>query len=216
MNLLTEKVGKYMTNVLKQIKTKIIIQELLKNNNNNKIILLRNDNVLNWIFGNLNFLKENTLKCNYKYKEDEWGRYVLKTKRPDLKLDKQWTNKFGEHIIEELYMLLNISINKAKKINKLLPDFETEEFMIEIKTQTFFTSGTASEKIIGSPFKYADVPLLYNKPLKIICIGGAEKALTEFDIINCSSETKKKFLQIYRENGIEFMSFRNLISNLIK
>lgn len=216
MNLLTEKVGKYMTNGLKQIKTKIKIKELLKNNNNNKIILLRNDNVLNWIFGNLNFLTENTLKSNYKFKEDEWGRTVLKTKRPDLKLDKQWTNKFGEHIIEELYMLLNIHITKAKKKKNFLPDFESEEFIIEVKTHTYFTTGTASEKIIGCPFKYADIPLLYNKPLKIICIGGAEKALLEFDIINCSSETKKRFLQIYKDNGIEFMSFRYLIMNLIK
>ena len=97
-----------------------------------------------------------------------------------------------------------------------LPDFESDKFIIEVKTQTYFTSGTASEKIIGCPFKYADVPLLYNKPLKIICIGGAEKALLEFDIINCSSETKKRFLQIYRDNGIEFMSFRDLIIDLIK
>jgi hypothetical protein len=215
MELITEEITKDMTRVF-QFKSNKMLQELLQKDTNNKIVLLRNNNVVNWIFGNLSFITENTPKNKYKEREDEWGRGVLKTKRHDLVLNKQWTNKFGEHIMEELYMLINKPINKPKKINHLQPDLETDDFIVEIKTQTYYTTGTASEKILGCPFKYADVPKLYNKPLKIVCIGGCEKALLDFDIIETSSDTKKKYLQFYRENNIEFVSFKQLIVDLIK
>lgn len=216
MELITEEITKDMTRVFQQFKSNKMLQELIQKDTNNKIVLLRNNNVVNWIFGNLSFITENTPKNKYKEKEDEWGRNVLKTKRPDLVLDKQWTNKFGEHIMEELYMLINKKINKPKKINHLRPDLETDDFIVEIKTQTYYTKGTASEKILGCPFKYADVPTLYNKPLKIVCIGGCEKALLDFDIIETSCKTKKKYLQFYKDNNVEFVSFKQLIADLIK
>jgi len=216
MELITEEITKDMTRVFQHFKSKKMLEELIQKDTNQKIVLFRNSNVVNWIFGDLSFIIENIPKSKYKEKEDEWGRNVLKTKRPDLVLDKQWTNKFGEHIMEELYMLINKQINKPKKINHLQPDLETDDFIIEVKTQTYYTTGTASEKILGCPFKYADVPTLYNKPLKIVCIGGCEKALLDFGIIETSCETKKKYLQFYKENNVEFVSFKQLIADLIK
>jgi hypothetical protein len=50
---------------------------------------------------------------------------------------------------------------------------------MEVKCGTYYTNGTAHEKILGCPFKYADIPILYSKPLKIVCIGGAEKICRE-------------------------------------
>jgi hypothetical protein len=168
MELITEEITKDMTRVFQHFKSKKMLEELIQKDTNQKIVLFRNSNVVNWIFGDLSFIIENIPKSKYKEKEDEWGRNVLKIKRPDLVLDKQWTNKFGEHIIEELYMLINKPINKPNKINHLQPDLESEDFIIEVKTQTYYTTGTASEKILGTPYKYADIPTLYNKPLKIV------------------------------------------------
>jgi hypothetical protein len=82
---------------------------------------------------------------------------------------------------------------------------------------SYYTQGTAFEKILGTPFKYAEVPKLYNKPLKIVGIGGCEKLLMDYDIINTKSEEKKGILQYHRErNNIEFVSFKQLIWELIK
>jgi len=212
MDLISESVANEMNRVFINFKTKQSLIQLVKNNLNSKIVLLRNDNVINWIFGDLSFIIENTPKKDYKIKEDEWGRSTLKLKRPDLNLDKQWTNKFGDHIIEELFMLWNKPVYKPKNMNHLEPDLEGDEYIIEVKTQTYFTSGTASEKILGCPFKYADVPVLYNKPLKIVCMGGCEKALLDFGVVDCSSETKGKFLQFYRDNRIEFVSLKSFIA----
>jgi hypothetical protein len=216
MELITEEITKDMTRVFQHFKSKKMLEELIQKDTNQKIVLFRNSNVVNWIFGDLSFIIENIPKSKYKEKEDEWGRNVLKTKRPDLVLDKQWTNKFGEHIIEELYMLINKPINKPNKINHLQPDLESEDFIIEVKTQTYYTTGTASEKILGTPYKYADIPTLYNKPLKIVCIGGCEKALLDFDVLNTNSENKKKILECYSQLNIEFVSFKQLIWDLIK
>ena len=216
MELITEEITKDMTRVFQHFKSKKMLEELIQKNTNQKIVLFRNSNVVNWIFGDLSFIIENIPKSKYKEKEDEWGRNVLKTKRPDLVLDKQWTNKFGEHIIEELYMLINKPINKPNKINHLQPDLDSEDFIIEVKTQTYYTTGTASEKILGTPYKYADIPTLYNKPLKIVCIGGCEKALLDFDVLNTNSENKKKILECYSQLNIEFVSFKQLIWDLIK
>jgi len=105
--------------------------------------------------------------------------YAKKLRRPDLKLDKQWTNKFGEHICEEIYFLLGKSVSKPIKQDHFQPDTEIDDAIIEAKAGTFYTDGTAGEKILGCPFKYADIPRLYGKPLKILCMGGAEKICRE-------------------------------------
>lgn len=136
------------------------------------ITLLRNREVIMWIFGYLSFfpsiknMSKTSTKAKYKLIEDEWGRAVLKTRRPDLKLDKQWTNKFGEHLCEEIYALIGKDIYIPLKKNHYQPDFEVDNAIIEAKTGTFYTDGTAGEKILGCPFKYADIPELYNKTIK--------------------------------------------------
>jgi hypothetical protein len=188
-----------------------------------KIILIRQKEVIQWIFGDLSFLpkieKKNKTKDEVEYKklEDNWGQTMLKIRRPDLKLDKQWTNKFGEHICEEIYNLLGKNVSKPTKKEHYQPDIETEDAIIEVKTGTFYTSGTAGEKILGCPFKYAEIPELYTKPLKIICLGGAEKICKEtygnLPGPKCSLQ-KKKFLDFFRENKIEYVGASDILRML--
>jgi hypothetical protein len=190
---------------------------------NPDIILLREKEVIQWLFGDLSFLpaikKKNKTKDAKQYKvlEDEWGRTILKKRRPDLKLDKQWTNKFGEHIAEEIYMLLGKVVSKPVKKEHYQPDCETDDAIVEVKAGTFHTGGTAGEKILGCPVKYADIPELYGKQLKILCMGGAEKVCREsygnLPGEKCSKQ-KKKFLDFFRENRIEYIGATDILRSL--
>jgi hypothetical protein len=191
---------------------------------NEKIILLKNKEVIQWIFGDLSFLpiietKSKTKSFNdLKKLEDIWGQTILKQRRPDLKLDGQWTNKFGEHLCEELYLLYNIPINKPPKKLNYQPDFETPSEIIEVKAQTYYTSGTAGEKILGVPFKYAEIPTLYSKPLKILCIGNAEKISREnygnLPGTKCCPE-KKIFIDFFKSQQIEYIPATDILKKLI-
>jgi hypothetical protein len=189
-----------------------------------RIVLLRNKGVIQWLFGDLSFLppieKKNKTADEDKYKvlEDKWGQSVLKMRRPDLKLEKQWTNKFGEHICEEIFILLGKTVSKPVKKNHYQPDSEVDDAIIEAKTETFFTRGTAGEKILGCPFKYAEIPALYSKPLKILCMGGAEKAAREqygnLPGEKCSAQ-KLEFLEFYKKKQIEFIGATDILKGLI-
>jgi len=188
-----------------------------------KVVLLRQKEVIQWLFGDLSFLpaieKKNKTNDEAKYKilEDKWGQAMLKIRRPDLKLDKQWTNKFGEHICEEIYSLLGKDVSKPVKKEHYQPDSEVDDAIIEAKTQTFYTDGTAGEKILGCPFKYAEIPELYGKSLKILCIGGAERVCRErygnLPGKKCSPQ-KKKFLSFFRENRIEYIGASDILRSL--
>jgi len=197
--------------------------EFIAKNKDERIILLRKKEVIMWLFGDLSFLppieKKNKTADESKYKvlEDKWGQDMLKIRRPDLKLDKQWTNKFGEHICEEIHILLGKTISKPQKKKNYQPDLEVEDAIIEAKAGTFHTGGTAGEKILGTPFKYAEIPDLYNKSLKILCMGGAEKVCREsygnLPGEKCSVQ-KKKFLDFFRENRIEYIGACDILKSL--
>jgi len=117
------------------------VTKLISSTRDKRIVMLRNKEVIQWLVDDLSFLPsiektKNKSKDELRYKnlEDEWGRQVLKSRRPDLKLDKQWTNKFGEYIAEELYILNKTSVLKPVKKNNYQPDLETDSAIIEVKT----------------------------------------------------------------------------------
>jgi len=188
------------------------------------VVLLRHKEVIQWLFGDLSFLpkieKKNktTDEKTYKVLEDKWGQELLRIRRPDLKLDKQWTNKFGEHLCEEIFTLMGKNVTKPVNRQHYQPDAEVDDAILEAKAQTFYTSGTAGEKILGSPFKYAEVPELYGKPLKIICMGGAEKVCRE-SYGNLPGEKmsaqKKKILDCFHEIGIEYIGATDILKSLV-
>lgn len=196
------------------------ICEYIASKKNTQIVLLRQKEVIQWLFGDLSFLpeieKKNKTSDESKLKvlEDKWGQDMLKIRRPDLKLDKQWTNKFGEHLCEEMYILLGKDVTKPVKKENYQPDSEVDEAILEAKTGTFHTSGTAGEKILGCPFKYAEIPDLYSKPLRIICMGGAEKVCREqygnLAGPKCSPQ-KKRFIDFFKENKIEFVGATDIL-----
>ena len=62
----------------------------------------------------------------------------------------------------------------SRKLHGYHPDIETDDFVYEVKGQRYFMGGTASEKVLGVPYKYADIPEIYGKPLKIVCVAYQE------------------------------------------
>lgn len=215
------------TNIESSVKAEINIDgilDIIKKNTDTRIILLREREVIMWLFGDLSFLpkinKKNktTDDPQYKVLEDKWGQETLKKKRPDLKLDKQWTNKFGEHLVEEFNYILGKEVSKPINKEHYQPDCEVDDAILEAKAQTFYTSGTAGEKILGCPFKYAEIPELYSKPLKIICMGGAERICREqygnLPGAKCSPQ-KKKFLDFFKENNIEYIGATDILTGLV-
>jgi hypothetical protein len=217
VNLL-KKVVSNMSSIIEKI------CEYIASIDNDNIRILRSKEVIHWIFGDLSFLSNITEKNKkhdneqYKILEDIWGQKTLKIIRPDLKLDKQWTNLFGEYICKEMYILLNKIVKKPVKKENKQPDLEVDDAILEVKTQTFFTSGTAGEKILGCPFKYAEIPELYGKPLKIICIGGAEKCSREsygnLPGMKCTRQ-KQRFLDFFRDNQIEYIAATDIFKRII-
>ena len=182
------------------------------------VALLAQESVVRWLLGDLSFLPKARTALELKELEDEWGRGVMRHRRPDLKLEKQWTNKFGEHICEELYTLMGKTVTKPARKCNYQPDTETNDAIVEVKTQTYYTSGTAGEKILGSPFKYAEIPELYEKPLLILCVGGAERMCRDsygnLPGSKCTSE-KMRFLDFFRKNRIEFVGASDVMSKLV-
>lgn len=209
-----------------------------------RIVLLRNQEVVRWLFGDLSFLrpvlpdgstnvvggkKSDEDISSYKKAEDIWGRHALKMRRPDLALKQQWTNKFGEHICEELFSLLGKNVSTPPKKKSLVkrkryqPDCEIDDAIIEVKTGTYYTTGTAHEKILGVPLKYAEVPNLYNKPVKILCIGGAEKMCREqYGILPDEDDGAigcphvNALLNVYKQNRIEYVGITTLLKSFVQ
>lgn len=189
-----------------------------------RIVLLKNKNIVRWLFGDLSFLPvvecKNVHKRNQIEKENEnaWGKQTLKTKNTTFD-SKQWTSLFGEYICEELLILMGDKVSVPAKKQCYKPDLETEKYIIEVKTGTYRTSGTAAEKILGCPFKYIDVPTLWSKPLQIICIGGAEQICREqYGILGGPRTTdgKRRILDFYQQNNITYIGATSLLDRLVK
>ena len=190
---------------------------------NPNVVLLRHPQVVQWLFNDLSFLpvvastNKTADEAKLKILEDAWGQSILKTRRPDLKLDKQWTCKFGEHICEEVFHLLDKNVSKPMKKENYQPDLEVVDAIIEVKTGTYYTHGTAGEKILGCPFEYAEIPDLYDKQLLIVCLGGAEKTCREsygnLEGPKCSVQ-KQRFLDFFLANRIEYIGITDLLKSL--
>ena len=65
-------------------------------------------------------------------------------------------------------------------------------------------------------YKYSDIPVLYEKPLKIVCV-----AYQEWELINGPtkifgevSENKQRFLDLAKSINIEYIKFSDLVKKL--
>jgi|688.fasta_scaffold38874_8 hypothetical protein len=207
---------------------------------NENIVILKDKDVVSWLLDDTDFLFDKIKKLKnfdeinknktklrklLKKEEDIWGLSLLKKYKSNIYSDnkKNWTNTIGELIGKELMILLNKNPIKPKKIKNLTKnqpgyclDLEVDDFVIECKISTFFTDGTANEKVLGAPFKYCEVPNILNKKLKILCMANSEKYLKDkFGIFteNLSSD-KSKVIDFFKSLNIEFIAASEILKNL--
>jgi hypothetical protein len=144
--------------------------------------------------------------------EKIWGNNI--TNQID---NNQWTTKLGENLVYNCLYRLGENPHRPNKINNYKPDWETDNYIYEVKTRSWTTKGTAGEKVYGTPLKYAEIPKLYNKPLRIVCVANQEYELTYGNTPIFGNDIRTSqlmFLEFYKYYNIEFIPCTQLIQNL--
>ena len=147
--------------------------------------------------------------------EKNWGNEQLNNKTPTV----QWTTRLGEDLVKLILEKHGHIVFKPTTRDHKLPDLETDELIIEVKTRNWTTTGTAGEKVLGAPWKYADVPTIWKKPLVIICVAYQEYELTHGNvpILGSGGGPGQKFIKdMYTMMNIHFVPFSKLIEGDIK
>lgn len=180
--------------------------------------LLARPDVIQWIRGDTSFLgtfnqKTKTARiAAQKAAEDEWGRALMREVRPDLQ-SKQWTNLFGEMMCRELYERRGANVTKPRNIEGQEPDWETADLILEAKIGTYFTEGTAHEKVLAVPLKYSEVPERYGKPLHVVCMGRAEQEMFgkyRVGAADCPAN-RRKIIDFCQNLGITYVAATSLL-----
>jgi len=190
------------------------IHEYLNNSKIKTIELLKDKEVLKWLFNDKAFVK--TLKkTDSEDKEKNWGNAKMKSKD-----NKQWTTLFGQSLVKELYSIKGINLVQPVIKDNMKPDWICDEEIIEVKTRTYHTSGTAGEKILGTPIKYAQLLDTYDRDvLNIICVGyQEEEAINKFKLFENKeniSARKARILNCINNEGIHYKKFTELLIDFV-
>ena len=152
-------------------------------------------------------------KENFKNEEKKWGNEMIGQKN-----NGQWTTLLGEHLVRDILELRGENPRKPVSKGGFQPDRETDEYMCEVKTSNWWVDGTAGEKVYGTFIKYQDIPELYGKPLKIVCVANQEEELTNGKTKYFGENITKKtqdVLDLARSWNIEYVKFSDLVLPVI-
>jgi hypothetical protein len=177
-------------------------------NRYDNILLLRDKNIIQWIYGDLSFLHN-------KIEENRWGINIIN--KNGFSINTCWTHIIGEQLCKEIYILQDNKIRIPRRLCKYKPDIEVDNKIIEVKTQTYYNKGSIAEKVLGVPFKYIDIPLIYGKELEIICVGGIEKMSKEkYGNLEgiMMNDRRRELIEIYKKMGIRYVGLSDIIDKL--
>jgi len=189
----------------------LILKDLVKHSKLPTDSVLRKDHVIDWCFFNSSFVK--SLDKN---KEREWGQTTINSNT------KQWTTKLSETIVKELLILFGKESSrptpkKGENGKQLKPDWETYDAIYEVKCRTYTINGTAGEKILATPWKYMELPKLYNKPLYIVLVAYQEQEADEkFCLFQSQNPSRQTQIQFFKEMGIQYKKLTDLMKELIE
>ena len=143
--------------------------------------------------------------------EKTWGNSMIGQTN-----NGQWTTLLGEQLVYDVLTLKGEHPIKVIKKNGFKPDWETDKYIYEVKTSNWWVSGTAGEKVLGTWIKYQDIPIIYGKPLRIVCVANQEHELT-YGKTNYFgkgvSKKTKQILELAKSLNIEYMPFSVLIKD---
>lgn len=145
--------------------------------------------------------------------EKKWGNDMIGQKD-----NGQWTTLLGENLVRDILELRGENPRKPEHKGGFNPDWETDEYIYEVKTSNWWVSGTAGEKVYGTFIKYQDIPELYGKPLKIVCVAYQEEELTNGKTVYFGEKITKKTqaaLDLARSWNIEYVKFSDLIEPIM-
>lgn len=160
-------------------------------------------------------IPEKTIGQQKKYnqqKEKEWGNLMIGQEG-----NCQWTTLLGENLVFEILKLKGENPRKPGLMCGFKPDIETDDYIYEVKTSSWWVDGTAGEKVFGTWIKYQNVSELIGKPIRIVCVANQEWEL-EYGKVKYFgdeiTEKTKKALELAREWGIEYIRFSDLIQDV--
>ena len=148
-------------------------------------------------------------KEKFKNEERLWGNKMIR------QLDNgQWTTMLGEGLVFDVLTLLGQNPRKPTPKGGFLPDWETDDYIYEVKTSNWWVTGTAGEKVLGTFIKYKDIPELYGKPLKIVCVAYQEYELThgKTKYFGEIDEKIQEVLKMAKSWNIEYVKFSDLVA----
>jgi hypothetical protein len=141
-------------------------------------------------------------------KEKAWGNCMIHQTN-----NGQWTTLLGENLVYDILQLRGENPKKVSRKNGFEPDWETDKYMYEVKTSNWCVSGTAGEKVYGTFIKYQNIPELYGKPLRIVCVANQEEELTNGKTVYFGenvTEKTQQLLNLAKVWGIEYIKFSEL------
>ena len=141
--------------------------------------------------------------------EKKWGNDMIGQEN-----NGQWTTKLGQDLVKDVLKMRGESPRKPLRKNGFQPDWETDEYIYEVKTSTWWVDGTAGEKVPSTFIKYQDIPELYGKPLRIVCVANQEEELTNGKTVYFGKNITKKtqqILDIASSWNIEYVKFSDLV-----
>jgi hypothetical protein len=159
-------------------------------------------------------LSANELRLKANQEEKRWGNRMIGQES-----NGNWTTLLGENLVRDILAKKGLNPRRPKRKGHYQPDWETGDAIWEVKTRNWTTTGTAGEKVYGVPFKYSDVPILYGKQLRIVCVAYQEHELTHgntkiFTEENHISYHKQQMLDLWKEMGIQFVKFSDLVKDV--
>lgn len=149
----------------------------------------------------------------FKIAERIWGNKMIR--QTD---NGQWTTSLGENLVCHVLQLRGENPIKPVPKGGFVPDWETDDYIYEVKTSNWWVTGTAGEKVLGTFIKYQDIPELYGKPLRIVCVAFQEYELahgkTNYFGENITKKTQQ-ILEMAKSWNIEYVKFSDLVAPVI-
>lgn len=128
------------------------------------------------------------------------------------------TGRQAEDYVGSILSIMNIGFVKQKKIkcgeSYIIPDFyiPNDNLVIEVKSRSYFVSGTASEKIDHIPRKYSKIE---RKKLKVLVVFCANEINYQKELIEISTDYLRDFCKLAKKYGvIGWISVADLIGTL--
>jgi hypothetical protein len=152
-------------------------------------------------------------KQNLRNDEKKWGNEMIGQQN-----NGQWTTLLGENLVRDVLQLRGENPRKPERKGGFQPDWETDEYIYEVKTSNWWVEGTAGEKVLATWIKYQDIPELYGKPLKIVCVANQEEELTNGKTTYFGENITKRtqqVLDLLRSWNIEYVKFSDLVLPVI-